>query len=328
MHTEQADWQLNRLFVFISLFAHSKAALKVSSMKWLADKVLTTAQDVKELASRLLADSAGFLRSSIGSLPLIAGTRVLEISSDVPADETHYFLIPLRTAPDGYAVSIQHALPPGFGLANELPKVRIFHLPSAAARERLEQILATVLGKKYREENAADSHSDMADRIERIATEIDKQSERVTGGLLVIGGVIAIANPLLGVGIAAKALFPSVGSKVTNEALRFVGEKLRISAKRSADEQAVEKATGEVKKLKPVVHTNPLLSTLEAALCNDDPDHDPAAQAVAPDRFHALTVRAIVQTYTDILTQDDPPADARLHGYDIGWLRALSRTKL
>ncbi len=294
-------------------------------MKWITDKVIGTAQDIKELASRLVADGVGFLRSSIGSLPLITGTRVMEIASDVPADETHYFLVPFRTAPDGYAVSIQHALPPGYGLANDLPKVRVFHLPSVAARERMEEILAASLGKKYREENAADAHSEMAVRIERFATEIDKQSERVTGGLLVIGGVVAIANPLLGVGIAAKALLPSVGSKITNEALRFVTEKLRISAKRGADEKAAQQAAMDVQQLKPVIHINPLLALLETAVSTDDPGFDPAAQPSAPDRFHALTARAISQTYADILAQNEPPAEARLHGYDIGWLRALGR---
>lgn len=295
------------------------------SVKWITDKIVNTAQDITELASRLVADGASFLRSSIGSLPLITGTRVMEISGDVPADETHYFLVPLRTAPDGYAVSIQHALPEGYGLANDLPKVRIFHLPSIAARERMEEILINSLGKKYRDENAADAHSETADQIERIAAEIDKQSERVTGGLLVIGGVVAIANPLLGVGIAAKALFPSVGSKVTNEALRFVSEKLRISAKRDAEEKAAQVAATEVGKLKPVVHANPLLALLENAVSNEAPDFDPSSQPYASDRFQAITARAIVQTYADILAMETPPHEARLHGYDIGWLRALSR---
>jgi hypothetical protein len=294
-------------------------------MKWITDKVVGTAQDIKELAYRLVADGASFLRTSIGSLPLITGTKVMEITSDAPADETHYFLVPLRTAPDGYAVSIQHALPAGYGLANDLPKVRIFHLPSAAARERMEEILISNLGKNYREQNAADAHSEMAVRIERIAAEIDKQSERVTGGLLVIGGVVAIANPLLGVGIAAKALFPSVGSKVTNEALRFVSEKLRISAKRGAEEKAAQVAATEVGKLKPVVHANPLLALLENAVNNEAPDFDPSSQPCASDRFQTITARAIVQTYADILAMETQPTEARLHGYDIGWLRALSR---
>lgn len=294
-------------------------------MKWLADKALATAQDVKDLAARLISDGTGFLRSTIGSLPFVSGTRVIQIAGDIPADETHYFLVPLRTAPDGYALSIQHALPPGHGLVNDLPKVRIFHLPSTAARERLEQILTAGFGGKFREELATESHSDLADRIDRIATEIDKQSERVTGGLLIIGGVVAIANPLLGVGIAAKALFPSVGSKVTGEAMKFVSEKLRISARRGAEEQAEEKAAAEVKKLQPVIHLNPLLTTLEVALANEDPAHDPAAQTVEPDRFHTHTIRAIVQTYADLLATDEAPAAACLHGYDIGWLRALSR---
>lgn len=107
--------------------------------------------------------------------------------------------------------------------------------------------------------------------------------------------------------------------------MKFVSEKLRISARRGAEEQAEEKAAEEVKKLQPVIHVNPLLTALEAALANEDPAHDPTAQTIEQDRSHTHTIRAIVQTYADLIATDEAPAAACLHGYDIGWLRALSR---
>jgi hypothetical protein len=49
----------------------------------------------------------------------------------------------------------------------------------------------------------------------KIADEIDYKSNLVSGGLLIIGGAIAITNPLLRMGGAANSLLPSLGAKLT-----------------------------------------------------------------------------------------------------------------
>lgn len=302
-------------------------------MKFLADKIISTAQDAKNLATRLVSGGVEFLKSTVGSLPLISGTRVYEADDDLAADETHYFLVPLRTVPEGYAINVQRVLPSGCGLENDLPKRRVFHLPALAARERLEAILTANLTKEHLSLQPKEAaHSDFADRLERVADEIDKQSNRVSGGLLVIGGVVAIANPLLGVGIAAKAIFPSLGSKITNEALKFIGGKFRASAERGVRDAAQEKAEKELERLEPVIFSNPILTLLETAVSTDDPEHDPYPQMPDPGdkpgakRLRETTARAITQCYADVLDAADPPTEAKLHAPDIAWLRWLSRS--
>jgi hypothetical protein len=300
-------------------------------MKFLADKIINTAYDAKNLAARLVSGGVEYLRTTIGALPLFAGTRVYEATDDLVADETHYFLIPFRTVEEGYAISVQRMLPAGHGLENDLPKRRVFHLPALSARERLEAILTAGLTRENLALTQESTHSEFAERLERIAGEIDKQSDRVTGGLLIIGGAVAIANPLLGVAIAAKAIFPSLGSKITNEALRFIGGKFRASAKRGVEEAAQEKAAGEVKRLEPFIFADPLLALLESVLSNDDPSYDPYAAMPEPDdspaskRQREITAKAITQTYADILAATDPPPAAKLHAADIAWLRWLAR---
>jgi hypothetical protein len=300
-------------------------------MKFLADKIISTAQDAKDLAVRLVSGGVDYLRSTVGSLPLFAGTRVYEATDDLTADETHYFLIPLRTVPDGYVISVQRAIPTGHGLENGLPKRRVFHLPALAARERLEAILTANLARENLAQTPGATHSDFADRLDTIADEIDKQSDRVTGGLLVIGGAVAIANPLLGVAIAAKAIFPSLGSKITREALKFVGGKFRASAEQSGREAAEKKAAGEVNRLEPSIYADPLLTLLDTALSTEAAEHDPYAEMPETDgtpgsnRVRELTARAIAQCYAAVLAAPDPPAAAKLHAPDIAWLRWLSR---
>jgi hypothetical protein len=298
-------------------------------MNWIPDKVVSTAQEVKDFALRLVSGGCEFVRSSVGALPLFAGTQAYQAEEDLAADETHYFLVPLRTVPEGYATSVQRAVPAGQGLENDLPKRRIFHLPALSARGTLEAILTADLAKTNL--SGEDAESELGERLERIADEIDKQAERVTGGLLLIGGAVAIANPLVGVAIAAKALFPAIGSRISHHALKYFGGKFRASAKRGAQAAADKKAAQTVKRLEPQLFINPLLGVLEAAVAEADPQHDP--HAVMPDeetagdgrRVRLLTARAITQCYADLLALPEPPGAANLHAPDIAWLRSLAR---
>jgi hypothetical protein len=249
------------------------------------------------------------------------------MTASCEADETHYFLVPFRCADEGYALHVQRALPPGTGLVNSLPRRRIFHLPDLAGRERLESLLHFSLAGQAMAEIPAGS--DLADRLEKMAEAIDEQTGRVTGGLLVVGGIVAIANPLLGVGIAAKALLPSAASVVTKGAAGYVSDKLRSRAKKNRVEEARDEAAEEVRKLKPELFENPLLRLLEQAVSTADPAHDPAFEElkIAPDlpwmRLRGLTTTAVAACYRDIL---DDPADcvkAALHPPDVQWLRSL-----
>ena len=99
-------------------------------MKFLTDPIVKTAKDVTDLSSRLVEDGIGFLKTSIGSIPIFAGTKVYVAEEGMGADETHYFLIPFRPVERGYAIGTQRVLPEGIGPENDLPKRRVFHLPA------------------------------------------------------------------------------------------------------------------------------------------------------------------------------------------------------
>jgi hypothetical protein len=134
-------------------------------------------------------------------------------------------------------------LPEGVGPKNELPKRRVFHLPSGVSEERLEELLEQqIAGRKLA---SAEKGSDLADRVDEIAAEIDAKSNLVTGGLLLIGGAVAIANPVVGVGIAAKALLPGVGGVLSKFGAKALGGALR-GHKESKVEKEAEKAAGSV----------------------------------------------------------------------------------
>ena len=130
-----------------------------------------------------------FLKSSIGSLPFFAATSVDAAEGNPERDETHYFLVPDPGAEGGYDLAERRRLPEGVGTLNSLPKVRIFHVHDPAGLALLEEkLLGEISTKKIAEKG---TESDFAARMETLGKEIDKQSNWVTGGLIVVGGVVA-----------------------------------------------------------------------------------------------------------------------------------------
>ena len=298
------------------------------NMKFLTDPIVKSAKDVAELSSRLVEDGVGFLKTTFGSIPIFAGTKVYVVEQGVGADETHYFLIPFRAAERGYAIGTQRVLPEGVGPENDLPKRRVFHLPRGVEVEALERFLEDDLAEANLA--TADADSDLADRLDAVANEIDKKSNYVTGGLLLIGGAVAISNPLVGVGIAAKAIVPGVGAVLSREGLKKVGDLLRKKRAGDVEEEAERLAKREVKKMKPEVHENHLLSQLEEALSHSDAGFDPALRPdethpdVAEMRVRSITAGAIVNAYVEVLESGGGDLEeARLDPPDVRWLRSL-----
>ena len=202
-----------------------------------------------------------FLRSSIGSLPFFAATSVDSAGGNPERDETHYFLVPDPGADGGFGLAERRRLPEGVGTVNSLPKVRVFHFHDVAGVAVLEEKL---LGKIATERSAqADSDSDLAERMENLGEEIDRKSNWVTGGLIVVGGVVAVANPLLGVGIAVQALLPELGSKLTKFGLGAAADKLRKIGANRREEKARKEAASEVKAMKPELLEDPVLRFLD-----------------------------------------------------------------
>ena len=216
-------------------------------------------------------------------------------------DETHYFLVPVIGSNVGSAIYTKRILPLGYGASNSLPKKRVFHVPDATVKELLErELVANLVEQRHDEESA---HSEVADRLEALANKIDCETNKVTGGLVLIGGVVAIANPLLGVGIAAKALLPSLSAKVSKMGVDLVGAKLR-DFKKSKIRAKVEKgACKEVRKMKPELFVNPILKSLDAIALQPNSDFDPAmerendADSFEHARYYQATSEAVCEVY-------------------------------
>jgi hypothetical protein len=278
------------------------------------------------------ADAGAYARSlaeaGLGSVSqVLRGTRIFgalttSAVEHLERDETHYLCVPLPGPGREAAIYTKRILPPGVGATNALPKARIFHLPDETGRELMEQKLVADLVRGRLDPEAG--RSDMADTLERVADRLDKETNRISGGLVLIGGAVALMNPLLGVGIAAKALLPSLGSKASKAGVEYVGKKMREWNASSAEERLRKGATREVGALKPTLYANPVLRCLEAVVTNPRPEFDPFldrstwVEAFPHFHYYQVTREAIREVYRDVLPTLDAKQypESRLH-----WIR-------
>lgn len=271
---------------------------------------------------RALTAGRSVWRSSIGKLPFFGGMAAA-IDGQAPADEHHYFLVPLPAAEQGYALYQQRRLPAGAELANDLPIRRFFHLPVHGAEKHLEHLI--LAGR-----TAVTVDSDLSQRLHRIADEIDRQSSKVTGGLLLIGGAVAIVNPLLGVGIAAKALFPGLGAIASREGLRYVADRWKQWHQDRAQRIARKQSLAELHATPVVVRINEVLAVLDRGLATTGSEFDPV-QTLDPGRVREgqecdeflLGARAVLAVYDGL--NDEQLAANQVAAEDAAFLAVLRR---
>ena len=304
-------------------------------MKFLTDPALRSAKQAREFLEKTISGGKTLVTSSWNKIPLFASTEAVTHDDERLTDETHYFLVPFRLAPSDYALYTSRRLPRGYAAVNDLPKLRVFHLPCSGSEELLERlILDDVLSKKDTRSAAGDEHvKPIHERLRELGEEVDKQTNRVTGGLLIIGGVVALANPIIGAGIVTKALLPAVGAKLSGEGLKFSGEKLKQWQDDGEQKKREKEAHTELKSVDIRIAVNPALQTLEEALATNAAEFEPMLESYDFSRFAIdgwqgqqmleLTARAVGSVYADVIEDETCHTEARLGPEDIRWLKAL-----
>jgi len=274
-------------------------------MKKFWNPVVETAEDLQKAAVRLIDGGVKFFQGHLGRIPLFSSSEVLIGQGNPDRDETHYFMVPNRSEESGYCLYTVRVLPEGVGPENDLPKAKIFQLPGDGTEDRLTELLLGELRDDAIERSDVDSP--LADRLDLIATEIDKQCNLVSGGLLLVGGVVAVANPLLGAGIAAQALLPGIGSKLSVHGIRHASDWFRNRREKSVVDDAEKNASVEVKKLKPEMRVNPILKVMETALSSSADSYDPwiESQSLYDDLNEIRDVRLGAQALVTVYSRNN-----------------------
>lgn len=286
-------------------------------------RLVESASGLGPLAAALTESGMKSVVEVFRGIPIFGSLSALS-SAESERDETHYLLIPRLGDGTSFSIYSKRVLPEGIGAENSLPKARIFHVPDRSARSLLEQELVRKIVSDGI--SVAGPKSELADLLDRVADEIDRETNRVSGGLLLIGGVVALVNPLLGVGIAAKSVFPSLGAKVAKAGADLIGKKLR-NWNHQRELASLEKvAKKDVERLQPELFENPILRTIHGLVSNPNPHEDPALnRSHWPDAFpnarsYSVTVEALGEVYR---TEPESGNMRRLPKLQREWLGTL-----
>jgi hypothetical protein len=278
-----------------------------------------------------LDNTATLIKQQVGKLPVLISLERGEESERL-YDEKHYFVIPNFTSDAGFSLHTMRYLPKGVPEVNALPKRRIFHFPN----EHYEGTLRHYMIEAARNLSNA-SHQGNVSSLEKLANDIDALDTKLTYGMLLIGAIAAVFNPLIGAGIAIKAVLPGISAILARHGLKPLGEKATRAQLEKRAHEAEQHVLGQFSESTTLKVINPILHELEFALRTSEAQHDPLhdpnlATASLPElnseHWRNLTETAVCHVYKDILADPALHAKARLGPEDIRWLQVLLAGKL
>ena len=165
--------------------------------------------------------------------------------------------------------------------------------------------------------------------LEALADDIDSLDKKLTYGMLIAGGTLALINPVVGAGIALKALLPGMTGVVNRNILKPLGKKLTEREKEKNKLAAAEKIQKQFSESSTLRVINPVLQELQLALKTTENEHDPLSSfnladgsipELKHDRWRSLTEAAICAVYHDVLRDPSKHKEAHLGPEDIRWL--------
>lgn len=266
------------------------------------------------------------VKNVINDLPIFISLERVAITPK-QYDEKHYFVIPFYLSDSKFALHTMRSLPEGVHEVNDLPKRRVFHLPNEHYEATLRQFMLEAARN-----TAYEAQSENISSIAKLADDIDALDSKLTYGMLVVGGLAAIFNPVIGGSIAAKALLPSISGLFAKYGLRPIGEKAshaQIERRAKEAEQQVLKQFSESATLKVV---NPILNELEFSLRTNETQHDPLndpnlasadIKVLENSDWRKLTERAVYDVYKEVLDDNKLYTKANLGPETIRWLHVL-----
>lgn len=296
-------------------------------MKNLLNKGMLAIESAAEKAISKLSSGISLVTETVNGLPITISLEKSATFMDEKYDEKHYFIVPFVISDVGFALHTMRCLPHGIPEINQLPKRRIFHFPN----EHSEAALKAYMLESTREIVTVTKGTHISS-LESLANGIDELDKKLGYGMLLVGGMAAIFNPLLGAGIAAKSLLPGIATLLNKHGLRPVGEKLSKAQLTNEVRKAEEKVAAEFSASTTIKVVNPVLQELEYALRTDEKQHDPLidpnfAKGNVPElnntRWRELTETAVYHIYRDVYECPSKHKDAGLGPEDIRWLKTL-----
>ena len=226
----------------------------------LGEALLSGVGDTFDKVTGTFETGFGLLQSTLGGIPFFGSTATSKSYDHTKFDEKHYFLIPDSQSEDGFSLYVLRSLPEGVPPIHDLEKRRLLHLPSEGALPMLEHVVI----KDARDRAATDAvpSNFVSSNLDALINEIDKVDSKVFNGVLLLGGLVALANPLAGAAVAMKAAVPSIGLILSKYGLKAVSETATNLDIANQIKRAEKDVKAQFKSAKTVSVINPVLRHL------------------------------------------------------------------
>lgn len=300
-------------------------------MKKLLKKILDTAGENAEQVLNEIANKYTLVKEIVNDLPVFVSSEKTRKYGIEKYDEKHYFVVPFMLSDAKIALHTMRCLPEGVPEINDLPKRRVFHFPNEHSEALVRELLLDN-AKEMVEEN----HTLTDNTLIKLANDLDSLDKKLTYGMLFVGGVAALVNPLVGAGIAAKALVPGVAGLLTKHGIRPAGEKMSRSQLEKKVKEAEASVLQEFEAASTIQVINPVLQELELALRTTEREHDPLIdfdlstgniKELDGQRWKELTETALFHVYKDIIDDPKKHKKACLGPEDIRWFKVILHDK-
>ena len=281
-------------------------------------------------ASDALGAGMGFVKATIGGAWLFGSTETSSSYDHDRVDEKHYFLVPDRRSSAGYSLYVMRCLPDGVPPINDLPKHRLFHLPSEHAMPTVEHILLS--DARTSAQTIPIPADSVGTRLNHIADQIDRLDGKVFNGVLLIGGLVALINPLAGAAVAVKALIPSIGLLLSKYGLQYASDAANSRELSSRIRAAEKEVLRQFRDSGTESMVNPILRQLDRALETTEGEYEPILDFDTNtidfgerdrERLLRLTCQAISNVYDDVVHNRSCWEQAQLGPEDIRYLKLI-----
>ena len=267
------------------------------------------------------------IRELVSGLPVFVSLEISDKYRDEEYDEKHYFVITYEISEYKFSLHTMRCLPRSVPEINNLPKRRVFHFANSHAESALKAYMI-----ESAREVSRDKRAGAASTLESLANDIDALDTKLTYGMLLVGGVAAIFNPVVGATIAAKALLPGAASILNKYGIKPAGEKISKFQLEKSVREAERNVSKQFEGADTLRVINPILQELAFALRTNESEHDPLvgpnlAQGTIPElpheRWRDLTETAICHVYQEVYNNDSQHEKANLGPEDLRWLQTM-----
>jgi hypothetical protein len=296
-------------------------------MKRYLQKGIEAVSPLLDKAFEEVSANISSFREVVNGLPVFVSLEKSDKYADTEYDEKHYFVIPYEVSEYKFALHTMRCLPGNVPEVNNLPKRRVFHF----ANEHAENALKSYMLESAKEV-VQDKYQDTPSTLESLANDIDALDTKLTYGMLLVGAAAAIVNPIVGAGIAAKAILPGIAEILTKYGLRPAGDKISKIQLEKEVRQAEANIIKQFESSDTLRVVNPILQELELALRTDESEHDPLTDPnlangsipeLSHERWRELTETAIFHVYKEIFEDNSQHQKAKLGPEDLRWLKTI-----